>query len=119
MLAAERVIYGEPFVLLFNVNVVAPDCDPIVAEVVTRPVGIVQVPPALRQYVNWIDPTVAVVGTVKLNKWLTVPPALEPPSVAPACSVSVRVVSSAAYAGWDGDIEAIIAPKVAIPKIAQ
>ena len=52
ILLAVRVIYGAPFVVLTNVKPVAPVCDPIVAEVVTRPVGVVQPPLAVVQYRN-------------------------------------------------------------------
>lgn len=74
----------------------APDWLPSVAEVVVRPVGVVQLPAAVVQYKNWIEPTLPVVGTVKVKRWLTVPPGLDPPSVAPACSVRLREVIWAA-----------------------
>jgi hypothetical protein len=82
--AAVRVIYGAPLVVLTSVNPVAPDWVPIVAEVVVRPAGVVQVPAAKVQYLNSIEPTLAAVGTVKAKKWFTTPLRFEPPSEAPA-----------------------------------
>src|ERR1019366_354336 len=70
----------------------------MVADVVTRPTGIVQVPPAVVQYSNLIEPTLPVVGRVKSNWCLTTPVALEPASVAPATKVSLRLVIWAASA---------------------
>ena len=68
ILAAERVMYGAPLVLVFKVKPVAPVCDPIVAAVVLSPGGVVQVPTASVQYLNSIEPTLLVDGTVKLKK---------------------------------------------------
>ena len=88
--AVVRVKYGAPLVVLTIVNpVAAPLWLPIVAEVVLRPVGVTQVsglgtPAASVQYSNSIDPTVVPLGRAKSNKWFTTPPAIEPPSAAPA-----------------------------------
>lgn len=50
ILAADRVMYGDPAVALLIVNPVAPVCALNVAAVVTKPVGFVHVPAASRQY---------------------------------------------------------------------
>jgi hypothetical protein len=68
MLAAVRLIYGAPLVVFTMLVNVAPVWVPRVAEVVTRPLGIVHVPLAIVQYWNLIDPTLPVVATVKPNK---------------------------------------------------
>ncbi len=103
-MAAVRVRYGEPLVVLTMLNPLAlgPSA-PNVAEVVTKPDGMVQVPLAVVQYWNLIEPmAVPVVGTVNWKKCFTIPPALEPPSVAPACSVKLRVFIWAADADPGG-----------------
>jgi hypothetical protein len=82
---------------------VAPDWLPSVAEVVLRPVGVTQVPLAVVQYRNWIEPMLAVVAVVNPNRWLTIPPGFDPPSELPACSVRLRAVICAAEAGRKGN----------------
>jgi hypothetical protein len=91
---AVRVIYGAPLVVLTKEKPVAPVSVPSVALVVTSPVGIVQVPAAVVQYWNLIDPILLLLGAgiVKLNRCRTTPLGFDPPSVAPACKVSVRGV---------------------------
>jgi len=56
----------------------------IVAEVVERPVGVVQVPLAVVQYRNSIEATAVAEGGVKLKRCFTTPLGLDPSSVAPA-----------------------------------
>jgi hypothetical protein len=61
------VRYGEPFVVLTIENPVAPVSAPSVADVVLKPAGVVQITPGAEakvQYLNWIEPTEAVVGSV-------------------------------------------------------
>ena len=96
--AAVRVRYGTPFVVLTIEKPVTPVSALRVADVVTKPVGVVQVPLAVVQYSNSIDPTVLLPGNVNWKKWLTTPPGCEPPSVAPGCSVKLRSLICAAYA---------------------
>jgi hypothetical protein len=77
-----------------------------VAEVVVKPVGVTQAATlAVVQYKNWIEPTLPPVGTVKAKEWLTTPLGLEPPSLAPAMRVILRlVICVAAEAGSEGNI---------------
>src|SRR5262245_14356555 len=73
----------------------------MVAEVVSRPAGVVHgsvILPGIVQYKNKIDPSVPVVGKVKVNRWFTTPLGFEPPSVAPAWSVRLREVICEALA---------------------
>jgi hypothetical protein len=90
--AAVRVRYGAPLVVFTRVKPVRPDWFVKVAPVVLRPAGVVHVPLAIRQYSNFIDPRVPLVGTVKSNLCFTVPPGLEPPSEAPSWRVKLRLV---------------------------
>ena len=90
--AAVRVRYGTPLVLLTMVKPVTPVSAFSVAEVVTKPVGIVQLPLAVVQYSNLIEPTVLPPGNVNAKKWFTTPPGFEPPSLAPGCKVKLRLV---------------------------
>jgi hypothetical protein len=80
-------MYNVPFVvLLIVVNVLkAEELVPSVALVVTRPVGTLPVEHAsavskVAQYWNSIDWIAVLVGTVKSNRWSTVPPGSEPPT---------------------------------------
>jgi len=93
------VIYGAPLVVFTKVKPVAPVWVPIVAAVVLKPLGVVQVPLAVVQYRNWMEPMLGLpaAGIVKLKRWFTTPLGLEPPSLTPAWSVKLREVSSAAY----------------------
>jgi hypothetical protein len=63
ILDAERVTYGEPFVLLFMVKPTAPVWALRLAPVVVRPLGVVQAPLAAVQYWNLMEPTLPVVAT--------------------------------------------------------
>src|SRR5215218_7186506 len=87
---------GAPFVVLSSVNPVAPVWLVNVAEVVLKPAGVVQLPPAVLQYKNLIEPTVPVVGMLKARLCLTTPAGFEPPSLAPASRVRLRDVRVAA-----------------------
>jgi hypothetical protein len=91
-------------VVLTIVNPLLPDCAVTVAEVVVRPVGVVQLPLAVVQYRNLIDPSEVVEGIVKSNLCVVDADAAELPSV------TLRSVKAAA----DTDIGAITFARRAI-----
>ena len=66
--AAVLVIYGDPAAVLLIVKPLNPLVAPSAAAVVTRPIGIVQVPLAVVQYWNLMEPSAVVpVGSVKVK----------------------------------------------------